>query len=98
MAERRALAASAGMAELPGGEFLMGSEAADAEEAEGPVRPVTVAPFAIDCTAVTNAQFAAFAAATGYRTEAEAIGWAYVFVGLLSGAQIGRAHRLNSSH
>ena len=91
MGKRRAAApASAGMAELPGGEFLMGSEAADAEDAEGPVRPVTVAPFAIDRTAVTNAQFGAFVSATGYRTEAETIGWAYVFDGLLSAARRNR--------
>jgi formylglycine-generating enzyme required for sulfatase activity len=54
---------------LPGGVFHMGSEAHHAEEA--PVRRVTVGPFAIGRTEVTNAQFAAFVAATGYVTTAE---------------------------
>lgn len=64
----------------------MGSEDRDArqEDGEGPLREVLVDAFAIDCTAVTNAQYQAFVAATGYRTEAEDYGWAYVFSGLLS--------------
>ena len=83
------------MADLPGGTFLMGSNDADArlDDGEGPVRPVTVAAFAIGRTAVTNAEFATFVAATGYRTEAETIGWAYVFAGLLSGARRQRLAR-----
>ena len=74
------------MADIPRGAFLMGSEDPDArqEDGEGPLREVLVDAFAIDRTAVTNAQFQAFVAATGYRTEAEAYGWAYVFSGLLS--------------
>ncbi len=92
---RRAAVPLAAMAELPGGTFLMGSEDADARQAdgEGPVRSVTVAPFAMDRTVVTNREFAAFAAATGYRTEAEQLGWAYVFAGLLSGARRARLER-----
>ncbi len=75
----------AGMALLPDGTFLMGSEDADArqKDGEGPPREVTVSAFEIDRTAVTNAQFEAFVAATGHRTEAESFGWAYVFKGLL---------------
>ena len=75
-----------GMASLPGGTFLMGSNDADAcvEDGEGPVRAVTVSAFEMDRVAVTNAQFGAFVAATGYRTEAETFGWAFVFKGLLS--------------
>lgn len=38
---------------------------------EGPVRAVEVAGFWMDRTEVTNAQFAAFVSATGYRTTAE---------------------------
>jgi sulfatase modifying factor 1 len=70
---------------LDGGTFLMGSEAADAHPAdgEGPVRPVTVAPFAIAPTTVTVAEFAAFAAATGHVTGAEREGWSFVFAGHL---------------
>ena len=82
--EARADPASS-MVELPGGTFLMGSEDADArpDDGEGPVREVTVDPFRIDATTVTNRRFAEFADATGYRTEAEAFGWSYVFRGLL---------------
>lgn len=70
---------------LPGGTFAMGTEDADAwvSDGEGPIREVTVAPFRIAATTVTNAQFAAFVDATGYRTEAENFGWSYVFQGLL---------------
>jgi formylglycine-generating enzyme required for sulfatase activity len=62
-------AALDGMVHLPGGTFRMGSEHFYPEEA--PCRSVRVAPFWIDATPVTNAQFAAFVAATGYRTFAE---------------------------
>ncbi|MFF8412751.1 formylglycine-generating enzyme family protein [Streptomyces omiyaensis] len=69
------------MAELPGGTFRMGDAFGEGYPAdhEGPVREVTVAPFAIDTTAVTNARFAAFAAATGHRTDAERHGSSFVF-------------------
>jgi formylglycine-generating enzyme required for sulfatase activity len=40
---------------------------------------VTLEPFYIDATCVTNAQFAAFVKATGYKTEAERFGWSFVF-------------------
>ena len=77
------------MAELPGGTFLMGSNDPDArpDEGEAPVREVAVDGFRIDRTTVTNAQFAAFVDATGYRTQAESIGWSYVFKGLLTKAK-----------
>jgi formylglycine-generating enzyme required for sulfatase activity len=52
-------------------------------DGEGPVREVTVAPFAIEAHAVSNARFAAFAAATGHRTTAEREGWSFVFAGHL---------------
>ncbi|MDA0185083.1 formylglycine-generating enzyme family protein [Solirubrobacter phytolaccae] len=69
------------MVQLPGGTFLMGSEAPYAwpEDGEGPVREVTVEPFAISPTAVTNAEFAAFIADTAHVTEAERYGWSFVF-------------------
>jgi formylglycine-generating enzyme required for sulfatase activity len=72
---------------LPGGTFLMGSEDDDVNEGdgEGPVREVTVAPFAIDAHCVTNERFAAFVAATGHRTDAEQFGWSYVFAKFLPG-------------
>jgi len=54
---------------IPAGTFRMGSEAY--YEEEGPVRTVTVAKFSIERTAVTNAKFARFVAATHYVTDAE---------------------------
>ena len=80
------MAESGGMVELPGGTFRMGSEDPDArhEDGEGPVREVAVDAFAIDRATVTNAEFAAFARAVGFCTQAEDFGWAYVFRGLLS--------------
>ncbi|UXA18940.1 formylglycine-generating enzyme family protein [Mycobacterium sp. SMC-4] len=54
---------------LPGGSFRMGCTQFYPEEA--PVHTVTVEPFHIEAHPVTNAQFAAFVADTGYRTVAE---------------------------
>ena len=68
-----------GMAWIPGGEFSMGSSAASASlcsmpgvtnDAQ-PVVRVAVDSFWMDVTEVTNAQFAAFVAATKYVTVAE---------------------------
>lgn len=79
--ERRPAELLRGMVAVPGGPFLMGGEDEDAfpADGEGPVREVTLAPFHIDAACVTNARFAVFVKATGYRTEAELIGWSYVF-------------------
>lgn len=60
-----------GMLAIEGGTFLMGSEARANRPEEGPVREETVGDFWIDAHEVTNAQFEAFVAATGYRTVAE---------------------------
>ena len=54
---------------IPGGTFRVGSDRHYPEEA--PVHEVTVGGFWIDQYAVTNRDFAAFVAATGYRTVAE---------------------------
>ncbi len=69
------------MIRLPGGTFLMGSEAPDAFTAdrEGPVRRVVVEPFALDRAPVTNELFARFVRATDYKTEAERYGWSFCF-------------------
>jgi formylglycine-generating enzyme required for sulfatase activity len=61
----------AGMSLIPGGTLLMGSNDAESRANERPRHTVAVAAFLIDTHAVTNAQFAAFVAATGYRTTAE---------------------------
>lgn len=70
-----------GMARIPGGTFRMGNPRGDGYEAdgEGPVHTVTLDPFWMDATAVTNARFAEFVEATGYVTEAERFGWSFVF-------------------
>ncbi|MFM7159025.1 MAG: formylglycine-generating enzyme family protein [Planctomycetaceae bacterium] len=60
-----------GMVLIPGGEFTMGTDAAEAWEDEKPSHPVVVEPFLIDIHEVTNAQFARFIEATGYETTAE---------------------------
>ena len=71
-----------GMVVVGGGRTLLGSSEPDHPE-EWPVREVDVAPFAIGRCAVSNAEFAAFVAATGHRTDAELHGWSFVFAGLL---------------
>lgn len=78
------LTASRGFVALPGGTFVMGDGGRFAEPGDGEIpRSVTVAPFAISATAVSNDEFAAFVAATGHVTEAEHFGWSFVFGGLL---------------
>lgn len=66
---------------LPGGRFEMGNPHDNGYPAdgEGPVHPVTLDPFWIDETAVTNARFEAFVRETGFVTEAERFGWSFVF-------------------
>ncbi len=49
------------------------------EDGEGPVRKVTLRGVYMDACAVTNAEFTIFVGATGYRTDAEAFGYSYVF-------------------
>jgi len=87
--ERRAIAIPSGPARtslpaLPGGEFTMGSsEQRYPADREGPPRTVHVDAFQIAAHAVSNDDFAAFVAATGYLTTAEREGWSFVFGGLL---------------
>ncbi len=71
------------MVRLDGGRFLMGTEDREGfpADGEGPIREVTLDPFHIDRYPVTNTQFAEFAKATAYRTEAEQFGWSFVFQG-----------------
>ncbi len=74
-----------GMIRLDGGTFRMGSEDEDGwpADGEGPIREVTIDPFYVDPTTVTNEEFAKFIDETSYRTEAERFGWSYVFAVLL---------------
>ncbi|MER6960103.1 formylglycine-generating enzyme family protein [Streptomyces sp. NPDC000618] len=77
-----------GMVRVPGGEFLMGTDDTEGfpEDGESPVRPVRLSPFHIDVHAVSNDRFAEFVDATGHVTEAQRIGWSYVFAGFLPAA------------
>ncbi len=66
--------------EIPGGRAFVGTASEGIpNDGEGPLRKRQVKPFLIDATTVTNAEFAAFVNATGYQTEAERIGWSFVF-------------------
>lgn len=62
-------AALSDLVDIPEGTFLMGSD--DHGPDEAPAHRVSVGAFRMEATAVTNAQYAAFAAATGYVTVAE---------------------------
>lgn len=61
----------AGMVLIPGGEFLMGTDAKDLRADQKPAHRVKVDSFYMDVTPVTNRQFQAFVEATGYITTAE---------------------------
>ncbi len=56
---------TADMASIPGGTFKMGRN--DGRENERPENPVTVQPFRMDKTEVTNAEYYAFISDSGYR-------------------------------
>ena len=73
------------MVELDGGQFQMGTNDNEGfpDDGEGPVRAVTLRPFRISPTTVTNSHFATFVKTTGYRTEAEQLGWSFVFASFL---------------
>jgi sulfatase modifying factor 1 len=58
-----------GFVDIAGGGFVMGVDPLYPEE--GPPRRVLVSPFRLQAHEVTNSQFAAFVAETGYVTEAE---------------------------
>ncbi|MDI1462803.1 formylglycine-generating enzyme family protein [Catellatospora sp. KI3] len=81
---------------LAGGAFLMGTDDSEGfpADGEGPVREVTVRPFRLDATTVTNAQFATFVKATGYVTEAQRFGSSYVFGGHLAPGVAARGTRV----
>ena len=66
-----AITTPADMVWIPGGEFLMGTDDANAWPDEKPAHGVSVRGFWIDKTEVTNADFRRFVEATGYITTAE---------------------------
>ena len=70
---------------VSGGEFVMGTdEAVLPQDGEGPARRVRLSDFLIHKYEVSNADFAAFVADTGYVTEAETFGNSFVLELLLS--------------
>jgi len=62
-----------GMAWIPGGEFLMGSNHQKSQANEKPTHKVKVSGFWMDTTHVTNDQFAQFIKETHYKTTAEQV-------------------------
>ncbi|MDR6308546.1 formylglycine-generating enzyme family protein [Pacificitalea manganoxidans] len=65
---------------VEGGRALVGTATPRLpQDGESPLRRVTLKPYLLSPTTVTNADFAAFIDATGYRTEAERFGWSFVF-------------------
>lgn len=60
-----------GMVRVPGGTFVMGSDARDVQAHEGPAHVVTVSAFYMDAHEVTNEAFGRFVEETGYVTVAE---------------------------
>ncbi|MES2374464.1 MAG: formylglycine-generating enzyme family protein [Bacteroidota bacterium] len=62
---------SKGMVYIAGGSFSMGADNQQADKDEYPKHEVTLSPFWIDKTEVTNAEFQRFVNATGYITTAE---------------------------
>ena len=73
------------MVPIPAGDFRYGCDRREGPpgDGEGPARRVQLAGFLMDRCAVTNARFERFAAATGHITDAERLGWSFVFAGLL---------------
>lgn len=66
---------------IPGGNYCIGTNERIGFEYdyEGPRTEISITPFYIDETTVTNQEFSEFVKQTGYITDAEKIGWSYVF-------------------
>ena len=75
---------------IEGGTFVMGTDGRYGY-GEGPAHRVDLSSFWISRYAVTNAQFAAFLRAIGYRTEAQRFGWSFVFAPFLPEVSLRRA-------
>lgn len=70
---------------IRGGFFEMGARRSTfPDDLDSPRRKVFVSPFLMAPTTVTNAAYAEFVSATGYRTVAEREGWSFVFHLLLA--------------
>jgi formylglycine-generating enzyme required for sulfatase activity len=68
---------------IPAGPFLYGSADSDkmAQDDEKPQRTIDLPEYWIGCYPVTNAQFARFVQATGYKTTAESQGYGWGWTG-----------------
>lgn len=65
---------------IPGGDGLLGTHNPFIkQDGESPCRKLKLKPFSIMTTCVTNTMFERFIEETGYVTEAERIGWSFVF-------------------
>ena len=65
---------------IPGGRSFVGTSRPLIEaDGEGPVAWLRLRPYRIEAEPVTNERFAAFADRTGYETDAERLGWSFVF-------------------
>ena len=74
--------------EIPGGEALIGTASPLIHaDGEGPLRRKKLGRFYCERGTVTNAAFARFVEETGYVTEAEQMGWSFVFHHLLPDSQ-----------
>lgn len=91
--ESERVALRARLSPIPGGIFEMGARRSRFQaDLDSPRRKIKLSSFLISPTAVTNAEYARFVAATGYRTVAEAEGWSYVFHLLLSNPAVWPQH------
>ncbi len=66
---------------VPAGAFMMGADDEEADSDEDPVHEVRLDAFWLDAVEVTNGQYAAFAADTGYMTTDELDGIGYTIAG-----------------
>tara|TARA_R110000796_G_scaffold67892_7_gene155811 strand:- start:4520 stop:5389 length:870 start_codon:yes stop_codon:yes gene_type:complete len=78
-----AIIPSEGIAWIAGGATHIGTDRPLIKaDGEGPVRKLRIKPYGIAKWATTNGAFADFAADTGYVTDAERLGWSFMFRGL----------------
>jgi formylglycine-generating enzyme len=82
------------LAEVPGGAYVLGTDRpVNGSDGEGPARRVELGPFQIGRCAVRVREFADFVESTRYVTDAERVGWSFVFAGEVDafGNVVGRA-------
>ena len=82
-----AIRAPGNFVDIPAGTFAMGDHHGEGyiQDGESPVHQVNLKAFRMQTTTVTNAQFAMFVEATGYRTTAEQFGVSAVFYATFQG-------------